>query len=125
LTVFDEAERTAVKRFVQTLSFVVYGVATVSALWPRSLLLTAVLVLGSIVMLALQRDAEEYVLYGVAAVTGAIAEVVAIYYGAWQYTAPDVAGIPYWLPVLWGMAAIAMKRMTEVVHTVFIHEQRE
>jgi hypothetical protein len=32
--------------------------------------------------------------------------MIAIYFGGWNYTHPDILGIPYWLPFVWGNAAL-------------------
>jgi hypothetical protein len=32
--------------------------------------------------------------------------MIAIYFGAWNYSHPDFLGIPYWLPFVWGNASL-------------------
>ncbi len=38
--------------------------------------------------------------------TGILLEIIAVYFGGWNYTHPDILGIPYWLPFVWGNASL-------------------
>ena len=42
---------------------------------------------------------------------GAVGESVCIYFGAWSYANPTYL-IPLWLPILWGLAALIIRRFT-------------
>jgi len=41
--------------------------------------------------------------------SGALAESVAIYFGAWQYQNDFIIGVPLYLPFVWGNAGIFIK----------------
>ena len=47
---------------------------------------------------------------------GPCTEIVATYAGAWQYTMPQFAGIPVWLPVLWGLAGVFIAQLWQKVN---------
>ena len=44
---------------------------------------------------------------------GPLTEGLAVWRGGWQYTVPDILGIPIWLPVGWAMACLLLKRLAE------------
>ncbi len=47
------------------------------------------------------------------AVIGFIGEAICVYLGVWQYANPSFLGIPIWLPVAWGLAAMLIKNIAE------------
>jgi hypothetical protein len=49
----------------------------------------------------------------VVAISGSLAEIVAIHFGAWQYKNTFFLGIPYYLPFTWGNAGIFIKFLTK------------
>jgi len=61
-------------------------------------------------MILVYKDINDLYLFIVAGILGAIAEIIAVQFGAWNYANPSSIGVPYWLPLLWGMAAIFLKR---------------
>jgi ubiquinone biosynthesis protein Coq4 len=48
------------------------------------------------------------------AVVGSIGEIVCIHFGVWQYANSTFLGIPMWLPLVWGLATILIKRISEM-----------
>ena len=50
----------------------------------------------------------------IAFILGPIAEIIAIKFGAWQYSNTNFLGIPIWLPVLWGCLAVLFNRLTMI-----------
>lgn len=46
------------------------------------------------------------------AIAGPLAEITAIHFGAWEYTYPVLAGIPLWLPLVWGGAGLFISSLT-------------
>jgi hypothetical protein len=57
---------------------------------------------------------SDLVFYFTAFVIGSVAESIAIYFGAWKYSKPFYL-IPIWLPLLWGIAALIVKNMSETL----------
>jgi hypothetical protein len=92
-----------------TLSAVAFG-------WKNPLILTVCLIFLSALMLILYNNKEDFYLYIISGMAGAIVEAIAIAFGAWQYAFPQFIGIPYWLPFLWGIAALFIKRVINAIH---------
>lgn len=42
---------------------------------------------------------------------GALAEIIPAALGAWTYATPQLLTIPYWLPLVWGLAGICGHRL--------------
>lgn len=91
----------------------------VSLLWREEVLLFVLLILNAILMLYLVGFRKNLVIFLFCAVFGAIAEIIAIYFGAWHYSNPQILGIPIWLPVLWGIASLFMNNLSKVVSKYF------
>jgi len=45
--------------------------------------------------------------------------MAAIYFGAWSYANPTMLGIPLWLPLAWGIAAVFVKRVAETLIRIY------
>jgi hypothetical protein len=76
-------------------------------------LLLLLLALNSALIIAIGKLREDLLLYTVIACFGPIAEAISIDYGTWSYVLPYAFGLPYWLPLVWGTAAIFIKRAWE------------
>ncbi len=100
------ATSTAITISTSTLSLI-----SVAFLWEHNLALSLILVILAIIMLLTKRSTKELKTFIICALSGAIAESLAVMMGAWSYTNPDIVGIPMWLPILWGIAAIFMVRL--------------
>ena len=50
-----------------------------------------------------------------AGIWGLTAEWIVMFFGAWEYRIAHVLGAPYWLPILWGLAAVFLKRLYEEI----------
>ncbi|MEP7198636.1 MAG: hypothetical protein ABI874_02355, partial [Chloroflexota bacterium] len=83
----------------------------VCLLWPSPFLLAGVLLVMSALMLAIRRSSADVLLWGICGRLGAIAESFGIASGAWSYALPLVAGVPVWLPLIWGIAAVFIKEI--------------
>ena len=91
------------------ISIVSLGLVATLYSHPYLLLLALVVVAGG--WLYMLHDRRYLYVFGVAGFAGPIAEVIAIYAGAWQYTLPQYAEIPVWLPILWGLAGMFIVRV--------------
>lgn len=87
----------------------------VSFFWSTPLTVLLVLSAIGLSMLKLRSRREDVFLFMSTSASGAVAEAVAIYFGAWEYATPHFAGVPYWLPVLWGIAAIFIVAKQEII----------
>ncbi len=77
-------------------------------LWRYSVLLDAGLILITLGFLFHFKKRRYIGVYLFGFLFGPLLEITAIYSGAWHYTAPDFFGIPFWLPFVWGNAAITI-----------------
>jgi hypothetical protein len=62
--------------------------------------------------IVIEWGAPHFFVFG--AIIGLIAEVVAVHFGAWQYTNPSLLRVPIWLPIAWGFVVVLIKRITEI-----------
>ncbi|NIM47244.1 MAG: DUF2878 family protein [Candidatus Aenigmarchaeota archaeon] len=88
---------------------IIFSISFVALLWRDVVLLTAALLILAIFSLRHFHKKNDVIIFFMGAITGASAELVCIYFGAWKYTNPTYL-IPLWLPVLWGIAAIVIRR---------------
>lgn len=82
----------------------------------KPIILTLCLALISALILILYNNKGDIYLYILCGLAGAMAEAVAIAFGAWSYASAQFIGIPYWLPLLWGITAIFIKRVINAIH---------
>jgi hypothetical protein len=80
-------------------------------MWAHPVKLTGCYVLVSIFALCKWHTKADVFCYVVAAFLGPLGEVVVVYYGAWTYAKPSLL-IPIWLPLLWGVAGLFLRRLT-------------
>lgn len=91
------------------------SLTAVSQCWQNYRLTAGLLIAIATVLLLLRRCRRELILFAICAISGACAEVIAIRSGAWTYHHSQVLGIPLWLPILWGIAALFIVRTHEVL----------
>lgn len=84
----------------------------VVSLWesPHVLMIALFVLYGFWQSLVLKERSYIYI-FVIAGVFGPLAEIIAIYAGAWQYSLPQLLGIPLWLPPLWGLAGVFLVRI--------------
>ncbi|MBR9706523.1 hypothetical protein GOV14_05790 [Candidatus Pacearchaeota archaeon] len=72
----------------------------------KDILLTTILIgVVSVVGFFKWNSRRTVVIWIFGALWGPVCEMIAIYFGAWQYTVYNVINIPFWLFFLWGNAA--------------------
>jgi len=97
------------KEVVTTAMFFLSTLSAIYFLWDHEMVLTFVAMAIGAGKLYIERGG--FLIYVTMAILGPIAEVVIVHAGAWQYGSPDWAGIPMWLPFLWGSAALSIQRL--------------
>jgi hypothetical protein len=85
-------------------------------LWHLSIVLALCYFFLSIFVLYRWYTKSNLVFYFIAFVLGPAGEVVAVHDGAWEYSKPFYL-IPVWLPFAWGIAALVMKKLSEILIT--------
>jgi hypothetical protein len=96
--------------------FVIYALssALASFLWRVPYLLAFCLFLVSVFALYRWHTRSDLLVYFIGFVLGPAAEGVAVHFGAWAYSKPFFL-IPIWLPFLWGIAVLFVKRLAETL----------
>jgi hypothetical protein len=87
------------------------------ALWHSSpLLLSALLVaLAAVAIGGVWPGRDVLVLYLMGAIVGPCGEMIGASSGAWRYAEPTLLGIPLWLPLAWGLAAVLIRGVSETL----------
>jgi hypothetical protein len=102
------------KELVFELCIYIVSIILVGIFWHKPAILTIFYVVISVIMLTKWHEKSDLTFYFVAFILGPIGEVFAIYLGAWQYTKPFYL-IPIWLPLLWGISALFIKKLSETL----------
>ena len=96
----------------------------VCVFWPSPYLLTALLALDGALMLRARRSSEDLAHLIFCGAFGALAEVFGIGFGAWSYTLPQASGVPLWLPLIWGIAALFVKEIGMQISAMMAQARR-
>lgn len=104
------------RAFAYSCVFAVLTVVSVSLFWETPVRLALFLVALSAALLSFWGSREDVYLYAISAACGALAEAFAIGFKAWAYPKPDMIGIPVWLPFVWGIAGVFIKRTSLEIH---------
>jgi len=91
------------------------GTALIYFLYTNVLLLSALGIVCIAMVFRFNRKKGDfyYLIFGMT--FGPLAEVFCINAGAWTYTYPTFLGMPLWLPLAWGMAAVLFRRFADTV----------
>ena len=93
--------------------------SSVCMFWNNPYLLTLILFFFAIVYLYILKSKEKIAVFFICGILGATTEMVAIYFGAWAYTSPNIFGIPFWLVPLWGIASLFMTELQKSIEESF------
>jgi len=89
-------------------------VTLASLLWKYPVILTFCFLIISFLMLHKWHTKRDLFFYFIGFVLGPFGELVAVYFGAWKYSKPFFL-IPIWLPFLWGIVLLFMKKLSETL----------
>jgi len=99
------------KIFINLGSFVA-AIIAVALLWKTALILVCILLL--LLGLCLWQNHERHHLANTLffGLVGPTAEIICVHFGAWSYGAPQILGIPLWLPILWSLAGLGLAEVS-------------
>lgn len=86
----------------------IFGILTILfiILFYRNILLASVLVgLVAVIGLIKWKSKITLLIFIFGAIFGAVAEMIAVIYGVWNYSITNFINIPFWLYLVWGNAA--------------------
>lgn len=98
------------KASVIFLCFFIFWVVVISVSWREPLLLTSILILIALIYLLFCRRNGDLLIFIVASIAGPVGEVIVSLSGLWTYHGARVFGVPYWLPLAWGITAVSIWR---------------
>jgi hypothetical protein len=102
------------KEITIALSVYILCVGLASVLWHYQEILALCYLIISVYMLYRWHTKSDVIFYSIAFVFGPAGEVVAVSFRAWEYSKPLYV-IPIWLPFLWGIAALFIKKLSEIL----------
>jgi hypothetical protein len=102
-------------RNLPTLALCASSLFLVSFLWQWPNLLAFLLGLLALVVLYIRKDKASNYMFLISGLAGGLAESFAISFGTWTYGKPQLIGVPAWLFILWGIAAVFMVTLNEEV----------
>lgn len=112
------------KAFLYSVILALLSLFSVTLFWKTPFTLTMVMIALSAAMLLIWRSKEDLYLFIIVGISGALAESFAIAFGAWSYGFSDLNYIPTWLPFLWGIVGIFIKRISMEIHE-FLKSKRQ
>lgn len=105
------------RRIAADLALFAGGVVAVVLLWQHNLVLSFVLLAAWFAAIQWWHEKRDIEIFVLAALFGPLAEIVAVHFGVWSYANPSFAGIPLWLPLLWGITGVLISRAHEALAT--------
>lgn len=98
-------------------TFILLGIYAVCVLfvclfWENPGLLTGCYFVVSIILLIRYHTKSDILFYFIAFILGPLGEFIAVSSGAWSYAEPFYL-IPTWLPFVWGIAVLLVKKLSE------------
>ena len=105
----NEKSKFKIKLVIVKFLFFVSTLVAVYLFWKNNWLTFAILLLLAIIFLIILKDVASVYYYIIIAACGTVSEIICVYAGAWKYKLPQFLGIPFWLPLVWGMAGLCFK----------------
>lgn len=88
-----------------------FSLGFVALFFDRPVVLLLLLVLLLAILLVMDWSWKLAIFVLITGIAGAGAEAVGISHGAWAYAHPALRGVPLWLPVLWSIAALFIRKV--------------
>ena len=96
--------------FLSTIIFLLWTLL-ICFLWRQPIILTFILIIICIIYFIFFRVKNDLIYFLIAAIFGPIGEAIVSASGLWKYNGQTIFGIPYWLPLAWGITAVMIKRL--------------
>ena len=89
---------------------IVVVIILIALFWKDNLILTLFVAAYAGLLLKLWHEAEDLRCFIFVVFVGTASEIISVSFGAWTYNNPTFLGIPIWLPLTWGIAALCLRR---------------
>ena len=89
---------------------VVVAVVLIALFLDDNYVLTFFAAIHVTLLLKLWHEVEDLMYLIYVLIVGTASEIVSVAFGAWTYNNPTFLGIPIWLPLTWGIAALCLRR---------------
>ena len=93
-------------------------------LYKKILATTLILIIIAVIGLIKYCSKISIAVFLFGALFGAIAEIIAIKYGIWNYTLSNFMNIPSWLFIVWGNAAVFIYQTAIELERLGIHDKK-
>ena len=113
----DNRDKNMTKTIVALLSIYALCIVLASLLWSSPVILTGCYILIGVLMLYRWHSKTDLLFFFVAFLVGPLGEAIAVRSGAWTYAKP-IFLVPLWLPLLWGIAGLFLKKLCESLTTM-------
>ncbi len=104
-----------VKELIAWVALLGAFIALVSLFHENNILIAVSLIILWLVVMKFLYKKHDIYFFVTGAAVGTIAETISIYSGVWEYANPTYLGIPLWLPIAWGFAAVLIRRIAEIL----------
>lgn len=101
-----------------TALFLILSILGIWFLWEDIILLTVTLFFLALIELSAIGSRKLAVVFFLCGIGGGIVEIVAVHFGAWNYTEPTFLNIPLWLLPGWGNAGIIIVTLYKLLGNV-------
>lgn len=65
----------------------------------------------AIIGIILFHSRDDFIFFIAGGVLGGLGELIATHFGIWNYTLPEVWNIPLWIPLMWGLTFMLIRRI--------------
>ena len=89
---------------------IVVVIVLIGLFWEDNFVLTLLVAVYTAFLLKLWHEGGDMRCFIFVVVVGTASEIVSVSFGAWTYNNPTFLGIPIWLPLTWGIAALCLRR---------------
>lgn len=113
---FIQKERKIIKKewgnFAFDILFAVCAIFLTSIFYKNLLLTTIFLSILTLIALLKWKSWLTFAIFIFVALLAPLFEMIAIFFGVWKYTLPNIVNVPIWLFVLWGDAGALIYQIT-------------